>query len=254
MKKILLSPAPSRALRLFHQTGLLQVILPELADCVGVGQKGRHVLDVFDHSIAACDAAPGENLCVRAAALFHDIAKPKVKDTGEDGEVTFHRHEVVGAEICETILSRFKASNAEKNCIIRLVRHHMFHYTSEWTDAAIRRFITRAGLDILDDLIALRLADASAIAPGAPAPISHLKELIERIDTILEAETALSIRDLEVGGRDLIRELNIKPGPVMGSLLEHLLDCVLEDPEVNNREKLLEMARRWLEVYTSDST
>ena len=251
LKKILRSPSPSRGLHLFRETGLLKILLPELDACVGVEQKGMHALDVFEHSLAACDAAPSPNLPVRAAALFHDIAKPSVKDERDGGEPTFHRHEIEGARLTEEILNRYKASNAEKDRITRLVRHHMFHYTGDWTDAAVRRFMNRIGLDLLDDLMVLRLADASAIAPGRPAPVAHLRELIERIDGILESEAALSIRDLAVSGRDLMEELEMRGGPMMGRLLEHLLDCVLEDPEVNNREKLLDMARRWLEVYES---
>lgn len=247
LKKILRSPAPSRGLRLFRETGLLEIIIPELNECVGVDQKGRHTLDVFEHSLAACDAAPAPNLAVRAAALFHDIGKPVVKELGDDGEITFYRHDIVGGEVTEKILMRYKASNADRNRIVRLVRHHMFHYSSDWTDAAIRRFIMRVGLDILEDLMALRLADASSIAPGLPAPTAHLSELIGRIDGILESEAALSIRDLDIGGKDLIQKLGIRPGPILGRLLEHLLDCVLEDPEINQRDKLLEMSGRWLE-------
>ncbi len=249
LKKILRSPVPSRGLRLLQQTGLLDILLPELSTCVGVEQKGRHELDVFDHNLAACDAAAPENLPVRAAALFHDIAKPRVKAADKNGETIFHRHDTEGAAATEVILSRYKASNAEKDRIVRLVRHHMFHYTPDWSDAAIRRFINRVGLDILDDLIALRLADAAAIAPGRNVSTHHLEELIERIDAVLESQAALSVKDLAVNGRDLMGTLNIQGGPILGRMLNYLLDCVLEDPQANDREKLLDMAGRWLKVY-----
>ncbi|PIE04449.1 MAG: polynucleotide adenylyltransferase [Spirochaetales bacterium] len=249
LKKILRSPSPSTALNLFAQTGLLKIILPELDECRGVTQKGRHTLDVYDHSLAACDAAPAGSPAVRTAALFHDIAKPRVKTTDSRGEVIFHNHDTVGAEMTDSILKRMKASNAERERVVRLVRHHMFHYTSEWTDAAVRRFMNRVGLDILDDLMALRQADAAAIAPGRTPLLTHLEELVERVDGILESETALSIGDLAVNGRDIMSALNIKGGPAVGELLKYLLECVLEDPEVNQREKLLEMARRRIDYY-----
>ena len=249
LKKILRSPAPSRAFRLFQETGLLSIILPDLEACVGVGQKGRHTMDVFHHSLAACDAAPPSNLAVRAAALFHDIGKPPTREVRDDGEITF-RHDIVGAEITQRILEDYRASNAEKDCITRLVRHHMFHYTSDWTDAATRRFIIRVGLDILDDLISLRVADSKAISPDKPAPVDYLRELLDRVDAVLESRAALSIRDLDVDGRDLMNDLGMTGGPAMGSLLNHLLDCVLEDPTANRRDRLLDMAERWLEVYS----
>ncbi len=249
LKKILISPKPSTAFRLFLETGLLDLLLPEMKKCVGVGQKGRHVLDVFDHSLTACDLAARENLQVRAAALFHDIGKPLVRNQDKNGEIIFHRHDITGAEVTESILLRYKASNTDRNRITRLVRHHMFHYTRDWSDAAVRRFMARIGLDMLDDLIALRLADASAIAPDMPDSTAHLRNLIERIDEILEAEAALSIRDLKINGGDLMKVLGVKPGPVLGTLLNYLLDCVLEDPETNEHDRLMDLGRRWLEVY-----
>lgn len=215
---------------------------------MGVGQKGRHIFDVFDHSLKACDLAAAGNVPLRAAALFHDIGKPAVKELDSSGEVIFHHHETTGAEITEGIMKRYKASNAVRERTVRLVRHHMFHYSPEWTDAAVRRFMARVGLDLLDDLMALRIADASAIAPGLPDATILLVELLGRIDGILRAESALCIGDLAVNGKDLITELGIKPGPVLGNLLKHLLDCVLEDPECNDREVLLDMGRRWLEL------
>jgi poly(A) polymerase/tRNA nucleotidyltransferase (CCA-adding enzyme) len=249
LKKILGSPKPSEAFRLFRETGILDVLLPELALCVGAAQKGRHVLDVFDHSITACDLAPPANFPVRAAALFHDIAKPVVKFTSADGEAAFHRHDTVGAEITEGILLRLRASNSDRERISRLVKHHMFHYTVDWTDAAVRRFIARVGVDLIDDLLELRKADASAIAPDLPGATAHLAEFAARIDGVLEARNALTVGDLALDGRDLMEALKLEGGPVLGNLLRYLLDCVLEDPEVNRKEKLLDMASRWLEIY-----
>ncbi|MDF1567776.1 MAG: CCA tRNA nucleotidyltransferase [Spirochaetaceae bacterium] len=249
LKKILAAPEPSKAFNLFRRTGLLSIILPEVAACIGVTQKGRHVLDVFDHSLKTCDTAPRNNFPLRAAALFHDIGKPPTKTLNSDGEVIFHGHESAGAELTEGILRRFKASNAHIDRVTRLVRHHMFHYTSDWTDAAVRRFMVRIGLDILDDLLALRVADASSIAPDLPEATSHLLELLSRVDGILDTEQALSVKDLCVNGGILMKELGIDPGPKLGTLLDYLLDCVLEDPNFNEEGKLLELGRRWLEIY-----
>ena len=151
---------------LFNESGLLNVLLPELADCVEVEQKGHHVLDVFHHSLKACDMADRGNFPVRAAALFHDIAKPRVMEIRRDEVKPFFITTMSsGADITLGILQRYKASNADRDRITRLVRHHMFHYTPEWSDAAVRRFMARVGVDLVDDLLALRRADAAAIAP-----------------------------------------------------------------------------------------
>lgn len=248
MKKILVAPEPSKAFNLFRRTGLLSVILPELSACIGVTQKGRHIYDIFDHSLKTCDSAPNDNIPLRAAALFHDIGKVPTKKVNDAGEVIFHGHDSAGAELTEGILKRFKASNAHIDRITRLVRHHMFYYTSDWTDAAVRRFMVRIGLDILDDLLALRVADASAISPDLPEATSHLLELMNRIDGIIKSDQALGVKDLYVDGSILINELGISPGPKLGTLLDYLLDCVLEDPEMNEKGKLLELSQRWLEI------
>jgi len=248
-KKILGSQKPSTAFRLFLDTGLLDILIPELKDCAGVGQKGKHVLDVFEHSLKSCDLTDRNNLQLRAAALFHDIGKPAAKKLDENGEIIFHRHEIIGAEITEGILLRYKASNAVRNRITGLVRHHMFNYTPDWTDAAVRRFMTRTGIDLLDDLLALRLADAAAVSPDNPVSTVDLEELVSRVNEILKSESALSIGSLKVNGKDIMTHLGIKPGPVLGKILNYLLDCVLEEPGLNDHQVLIEMSSKWYETY-----
>jgi len=248
-KKILSSQKPSTAFRLFMETGLLEILIPELKDCAGVGQKGQHVLDVFEHSLKCCDFTDRNNLQLRAAALFHDIGKPSAKKLDADGEISFHRHEIIGAEITEGILTRYKASNADRKRITGLVRHHMFNYTPDWTDAAVRRFMTRAGIDLMDDLLSLRLADAAAVSPDYPISTGPLEELVSRVNGILKSESALSIGSLKVNGKDIITHLGIKPGPVLGKILNYLLDCVLEDPGCNDYRVLLKMSAEWYKNY-----
>jgi len=249
LKKIFATEQPSISFNLFLDTGLLNILLPELSECAGVTPKGKHVFDVFNHSIKACNLTERDNMPLRAAALFHDIGKPSVKNKTENGEVTFYRHEVIGAEITERILYRYKASNADRNRITSLVRHHKFHYTEEWTDAAVRRFMADVGLDIIDDLIALRMADTAAISSDKAISTDNLKELMGRVKGTLEAEFALSIGSLKVNGKDIIAFLGLKPGPVLGNILEYLLDCVIEDPECNEHNRLLDMAAIWYKNY-----
>ncbi len=237
--KILLSPRPSVGLALMERTGMLAIVFPELAACRGETQKGAHLLDVLDHLYAATDAAPPE-LRLRLAALFHDAGKPGSRGIGADGEATFHRHEELSARIARDTMRRLRYPNDLSDAVEHLVRQHMFNYEDRWTDAAVRRFAARVGRSSLDDLIALRRADAVATA-GQPADTRALAAFRDRIDAVLARGAALNLKDLAIGGEDLAA-LGVPRGPAMGELLKELLETVLEDPAQNGRESLLRIA------------
>jgi putative nucleotidyltransferase with HDIG domain len=242
LDKIIASPKPSTAFLLMEKTGLLDLLLPELASCRGIDQKGFHRFDVLDHSLVACDFAARENhsQLVRLAALLHDIGKPAVRALDESGVWTFYRHEQVSADLARGILTRFRYPNAMIDAVTHLVAEHMFYYEDCWTDAAVRRFIIRAGEGNLDALYALRRADAFALA-SQDLPRDYLVPLISRVDAELAKSRALSLKDLAVSGSDLIRA-GIPPGPRLGVILSELLDAVVDDPALNTREKLLEIS------------
>ena len=239
--KMVASPRPSVALRLMEQTGLLGLILPELAACRGVEQKGFHRFDVLDHSLLACDytARLEASHPVRLAALFHDIGKPATRRLDESGVWTFYRHEKASAALARDIGLRLRYPNALITRMVHLIEEHMFHYDETWTDAAVRRLIIRVGKENLEDMYALRRADAYATAgvesPGAIVPLT------DRIDGVLARDNALSLRDLAVSGRDLMG-IGIAGGKRMGIILRELLEAALEDPALNTREQLLEIA------------
>ncbi|MDR0785465.1 MAG: HD domain-containing protein [Treponema sp.] len=243
--KTLLSQKPSVGLLLMEKTGLLRLFVPELANCRGVEQKGFHRFDVLDHLLLACDYAATENRCleVRLAALFHDVGKPSTRLMDESGVWTFYRHEHESARLCRIILTRFRFSNAVIDAVCRLVAEHMFFYENIWTDAAVRRFVMRIGLENLENTYALRRADAFAIA-GQPLTVGFLSDLISRVDAELAKKRVFSLKNLAVSGKDLIG-VGIKPGPRMGAILNELLDSVVRDPELNTREKLLEIAGKY---------
>lgn len=237
--KVLLSPRPSYGLNLLEETGMLPHILPELSACRGVEQKGFHRFDVLDHSFLSCDGAP-DKIELRLAALLHDIGKPAARAEGPDGLPTFHRHEELSARAAEEALRRLKFSNAVISAVIHLVRHHMFAYIDSWSDAAVRRFLARTGPENLEDLLALRLADAYGTT-GTPPDPRGLDPLRKRVRDLLERSRALSIRDLAIDGNDLA-SLGVPRGPVMGRILAELLETVLDDPELNTPERLLDIA------------
>lgn len=234
--KMLASAQPSIGLDLMRQTGLLQLIIPELVACIDVKQPAEfHKYDVYWHNLYACDAADKAKRIVRLAALFHDISKPACQV-----DMTFYNHDQVGANVAEQILKRLRFGNQEIAQVSNLVRQHMFHYTSDWTDSAVRRFIKRiGGVANVADLFALRLADTKAMEREIES--DYLKELRKRIDKIIDEENALDVKDLKINGTDVMEQLQIPPGKKVGAVLNALLEKVLDQPELNDRETLLKL-------------
>jgi putative nucleotidyltransferase with HDIG domain len=249
LDKILACPRPSSAFRLMEQTGLLDLILPELSACRGVEQKGFHRFDVLDHSLAACDYAAAQDYPpeVRLAALFHDIGKPATRRQDSRGQWTFYQHEKRSACLAGQIMTRLRYSNLRRDQVCRLVACHMFHYEEAWSDGAVRRFIIRAGEKNLENLYRLRRADACGMAGIETAP-QGLGDLISRVDRILAEHNALTLKDLAVSGKDLI-EAGVAPGKHMGIILNELLETVVDDPASNTRETLLRIALNFNKNY-----
>ena len=254
--KLLQSPVPSEGLRRLEETGLLAYFIPELASGRGVSQidaRGFHEFDVLDHNFYACDGAPRENLIVRLAALFHDTGKTLTRTVEHevvDGKkfeiVHFHGHENKSAELTREVLFRLKFSNAQADEVSHLVKNHMFFFEQHWTDAAVRRFIVRVGLDNIDNLFQLRYADIYGMhrvpVVANSETVRNLNELRDRIDRVEAEKSALSLKDLAVNGKDLIA-LGIPAGKQIGHILNELFQCVLDDPAMNEREKLLRVAK-----------
>lgn len=246
LNKILLSPAPSIGFRIMRDTGILDAILPELAAGVDVEQRGEHLFDVFEHSLVACDRAPADKLEVRLAALLHDIGKPAALAHDTDGTRTFHGHEKISRDQAESLMRRLKYPNKVIQNVVHLIAHHMFNYTEQWSDAAVRRFLTRVGTDSIEDLFALRKADSEA----QKATVSDERALNAfrlRIADVLSRDHALTRKDLAVSGNDLV-EVGIPKGPAMGTVLDHLFETVLDDPAQNTREQLLSVARAFYQT------
>ena len=241
--RLLAAPQPSLGFHLMASCGLLALLLPELAAGAGVQQRALHCFDVLEHSLRSCDAAAPENLPVRLAALLHDIGKPGASRREEDGTRSFHGHEKLSAELAVGLLTRLRFSNQLIYKTRHLVLHHMFNYTGQWSDAAVRRFIARVGEEHIPDLLALRRADQVGTC-GDSSPCAELAAFSRRLEDVLAATRALTLKDLAVDGRDVMGALRLPPGPHIGVLLGELLECVLEDPELNRKESLLAIAGR----------
>ena len=239
LNKLLLSDRPSEGLVFMHETGLLGKVLPELDEAWGVEQNEFHPDDVFYHSVRSCDQAP-RDLEIRWAALLHDIGKPKMKQV-VDGRTVFYRHQEEGAEMAERMLERLRFPAEFTRRVSTLVEHHMFNISDEWSDGALRRFVAKVGTENLDGLFALRVADAKSM--GDRYVGTNIDWIRGEIERILEQEAALKRTDLAISGREVMEILGIEQGRRVGEVLEKLLERVLDDPSLNERETLIEMVR-----------
>jgi tRNA nucleotidyltransferase (CCA-adding enzyme) len=232
---------PSSALRIMQSTGTLFTILPELEATVGVDQPGgHHAYDVFEHTLRTVDAAPADE-SVRWAALLHDAAKPQTK-AEVDGGSTYYGHEIEGERIARDVLSRLRASGELVETTAVLIRHHMFNVPE--TDRGVRRLIRKVGVDRVFALLDLRRADIVAQAPRRDP--SEVDELQSRIEAELDREVPLSVADLAINGDDVMGCFDVPESPIVGEVLSHLLEYVLDDPKRNTREELMARAREYM--------
>jgi tRNA nucleotidyltransferase (CCA-adding enzyme) len=239
LRRLMTSPQPSVGLRVLADSELLAHLVPELAAQRGIPQAKIAGKDLWDHTLLTVDAAASRHPTderMALAALLHDAGKP---ETFADGH--FRGHAAAGAIIARRWLSTIAYPARDAEHVARLIEEHMFEYAPRWSDAAVRRFIRRVGLDQVDDLLALRELDN--IGSGLDPQAGHLDELRRRI--VQERDAPLALGDLAIDGNDLLAELGGPPGPWLGRVLDRLLDSVVRDPRRNNRERLLTDARLW---------
>jgi len=246
---ILLSDKPSACFKLMHILGLLTTVLPELAECIDVKQERKHhKWDVFHHCIYTCDNVESD-LVLRLSGLLHDIGKPATRKIVKGKGITFHKHEVVGARIARKILTKLGYSNYVKKEVSRWIRLHMYHYTREYGDTAIRRFITKAeikkeDLDNLESFPLFKLRAAERLGNGfKKIPITpKQKDFEKRIIKIYGETTAFGVNDLALKGDDVMEVFKLKQSNLIGRIKKHLLEKVLSDQKLNNRIDLIKLA------------
>ncbi|MEJ7628293.1 MAG: CCA tRNA nucleotidyltransferase [Nocardioidaceae bacterium] len=255
--RLLLSADPRRGFTLLVDTGQADLILPELPALRLERDEHHRHKDVYEHSLTVLeqairlegrlrqgDAAGGPDLVTRLAALLHDIGKPRTRRFVDDGTVTFHHHDVVGAKMVRKRLAQLRFPSADIDAVAKLVELHLrFHgYGSgEWTDSAVRRYVRDAG-PLLDRLHVLTRADCTTRnARKAERLRRTYDDLEERIARLAVDEELAAIRP-ELDGRQIMAALGISPGPEVGEayrfLLELRLDRGLVGPDLA-REALL---------------
>lgn len=235
--KIILSKNPAMGIGMLQKFGLLKFIIPELEEGINCEQGGAHKFDVFEHLVQALQHAADKNwpFVIRMSALMHDIGKPRTRRPGDKKAYTFYGHEVVGARMAKKIMERMKFSRDEINFVESMVRNHMFFSdTEQITLSAVRRIIVKVGKENIWDLMNVRECDRVGMAKKeAPYRLRKYHAMIEEC-----LRDPISVSQLKIDGNFLMNEMNIKPGPRMGWILNALLEEVLENPEKNEIEYL----------------
>ncbi len=240
--KIIMSDNPMIGLAMVEKLDIIDYISPVFKTMVNVQQnKKAHKYDVWEHSLRAMQHAADNKygLEIRLAALFHDIGKPPSKREAE-GKTTFFGHEVVSSRVTHETLRSLNYSKEIIDKTTKLVRWHMFFSdTNEISLSAVRRLITKVGKENIWDLINLRKCDR--IGTGRPKEEPYrFRKYQSMIDEVMR--DPISVDMLKIDGNDLINKIGINPGPKIGQILVLLLEDVLDNPELNDLDLLLNKA------------
>lgn len=254
--KILTSPKPSVGLKLLFDSGVLEIVFPEIAIMAGVDQrKDYHHKDVFLHTLQVVDniSKETENVWLRFAALVHDIAKPPTKKFVEGIGWTFHGHEDLGARMMKKIFHRMKLPLHQLDYIQKLVRLHLRPIAlakEEVTDSAIRRFVVNAGED-LEDLIVLCRADITSKNPiKVEKYLGNYERVMQKVRDVKERD---QLREFQspVRGEEIMQICNLKPSRKVGEIKTAIEEAILDGKIGNNYEEafkyLIEIKDQFLE-------
>jgi len=258
--KLMTAPAPSVGIEILRATGLLAHLWPELLEGIEVDQNDWHAYDVYRHSLATVDAAGPGDFTLRLAALLHDVGKPRTAAPRADGRGnSFYQHEQVGAEMVPAMLARLRLPNETVETVAHLVRQHMYSADPDAPDKTLRRFVRRIGPEHLDRLFALRWADIAG--SGLPKRDDSNERFEARVAEVVAARPAFSLRDLAIGGSDVIAIFERK-GLVpsgfrgdrrVGEVLRALFEEVTDDPSRNEAGSLADRAERYIDEHFSAS-
>jgi poly(A) polymerase len=254
--KLMCGTDPVAGLRLLVGTGLADQFLPELAGLrLEIDEHAQHK-DVYEHTltvvrnaIALEDPQDGPDFVLRMAALMHDVGKPATKAVGSDGRVSFHHHEVVGARLTKQRMSALKFPKDVITAVVGLVALHLRFYgygRGEWTDSAVRRYVTDAG-DLLPRLHKLTRSDVTTRNRRKAAALADDYTALEDRIARLQAEEDLARVRPDLDGNEIMRLLGLPPGPLVGQAWRHLKELRMERGPLSHEEAEAEL-RRWAEA------
>lgn len=245
LEGLICGSAAERILR--EYANVIAVIIPEIVPMIGLDQcTPYHIYDVWEHSIRVVSGVPGEPV-LRLAALFHDIGKPPCFFKDEDGVGHFYGHPEVSAEMAGSIMRRLRFDNETRNKVLTLVRWHDLR--PEATEKSVRKALVKVGAELFDEWIAIKRADNLAQAPEITERQDYISEIEEIGHRLIEAEGTMSLKTLNISGKDLM-ELGVREGPEIGRILNELLADVLEERLTNEKTILIEAAKKAIDRDT----
>lgn len=237
--KMLTSPNPG-LLRTAYELGITKVILPEFDAMMETEQENpHHMYSVGEHTLKAIEMIRADKV-LRLTMLFHDIAKPMMKTMDENGRAHFKMHDIKGVEMTKEILRRLKFDNDTLHKVTKLVQYHDYRMPAEPKN--VRRAMNKISEELFPYYLEVREADTRAqSAYKKEEKLQNIRDVRVCYEEILERKECVSLKDLAITGRDLIAA-GMKPGKEIGEILEQLLELVLENPEYNTKEILLEFS------------
>ncbi|PWJ49177.1 CCA tRNA nucleotidyltransferase [Faecalicatena contorta] len=243
--KLLMSDHPE-LIQDAYELGITKVILPEWDAMAGVEQNTpHHKYDVAEHTLCALKNVKKDKI-LRLAILFHDMGKPFMRTTDEVGVDHFKGHALVSEEIARKVLRRLKFDNDTVKKVTRLVCYH--DYRIEATPRNVRRAMNRIGVELFPYYLAVRMADVKAQSPyERRKKIENIVEMREIYQEILINDQCVTLRQLAISGKDLM-QLGMQPGRQMGDMLNELLELVIDEPEMNEKEKLCSYVKEKLGI------
>jgi poly(A) polymerase len=259
LSKLLLAPNPRVGLQLLVETGIAEIVLPEVPKLkLELDEHHRHK-DVFEHSLIVLEQAIDleqshdpklePDLILRLAALLHDIGKPKTRRFEDGGGVSFHHHEVVGAKLAKKRMAALRFSNEEIDSVYRLIELHLrFHGygNGEWTDSAVRRYVRDAG-DQLIRLHKLTRADCTTRNKRKADNLARTYDSLEQRINQLQLEEELNAIRPTLDGQQIMNLLGIKPGPLVGKAYNYLLELRLDRGPMTEEQATQELLAWWQE-------
>ncbi|MEH6373837.1 CCA tRNA nucleotidyltransferase [Streptomyces sp. KLMMK] len=258
LNKLILSDHPRKGLKLLVDTGLAALVLPELPALRLERDEHHRHKDVYEHTLTVLEQAialeaprdqpgGGPDLVLRLAALLHDIGKPRTRRFEKDGRVSFHHHEVVGAKMTKSRMTKLKYSNELVKDVSKLVELHLrFHGygTGEWTDSAVRRYVRDSG-PLLERLHKLTRSDCTTRNKRKANALSRAYDgLEERIAKLQEQEELDAIRP-DLDGNQIMEILGVGPGPQIGKAYKHMLELRLENGPMSHDEAVAALKDWW---------
>jgi tRNA nucleotidyltransferase (CCA-adding enzyme) len=240
LMRLLVTPRPSIGFNLMVRTGLLRRFLPELLEGYLRRQNIYHRHTIFKHTMKTVDTVKPDPV-LRLTALFHDIAKPRVRKRVE-GKWRFYGHEEASSDLAKDIMERLRFDKELTGKVTNLIRHHMVGYNSDWTDSAIRRLIRRVGIEQMEALLIFRRSDI--LGHGLKSEnLDLLTELEKRVKEQISHKVPIETKDLEIDGYMVMEITGLSPGPEVGRILERLNEKILDHPELNSTEELVSLLR-----------